>query len=135
MDYRKYGFKHIKQQYRWMSPDWIEQLVGVEQDKDVAMYISSILRDLTTPEDSRLESSTDNFDSIEDYVYNRLIFYNIPFEKDRVYAYLLASKAFFVLYEAYELCYNIDKAISIIKEMESNVKNAPIEYGDNGLPF
>ena len=135
MDYRKYGFKHIKQQYRWMSPDWIEQLVDVEQDKDVAMYISSILRDLTTPEDSRLESSTDNFDSIEDYVYNRLINYNIPFEKDKVYIYLLASKEYFAQHEAYELCYNIDKAISIIKEMESNVKNAPIEYGDNGLPF
>ncbi len=135
MDDRKYGLKHIKQQYRWMSPDWIEQLVSVEQDEDVAMYISSILRDLTTPEDSRLDSSTDNFDSIEDYVYNRLINYNIPFEKDKVYIYLLASKDYFAQHEAYELCYNIDKAISIIKEMESNVKNTPIEYGDDGLPF
>ena len=135
MDDRKYGFKHIKQQYRWMSPGWIEQLVGIEQDKDVTMFISSILRDLTTPEDSRLESSTDNFDSIEDYVYNRLVFNNIPFEKDKVYVYLLASKAFFVQHEAYELCYNIDKAINIIKEMVSNVKNAPIECGDDSLPF
>ncbi len=25
MDDRKYGFKHIKQQYRWMSPGWIEK--------------------------------------------------------------------------------------------------------------
>ncbi len=137
MDYRKYGFKHIKQQYRWMSPDWIEQLVGVEQDKEVAIHISSILRDLTTPEDSRFESSTDNFDSIEDYVYNRLNCYNITFEKDKVYVYLLASKAFFVQHEAYELCYNIDKAINIIKEMEYNINNAPIdiELDGDGLPF
>ncbi len=70
------------------------------------MYFSSILQDLTIPEVSRLESSTDNFDSIEEYVCNRLIFYNIPFENDKVYVYLLASKAFFVQHEAYELCYN-----------------------------
>jgi hypothetical protein len=135
MDDRKYGFKHIKQQYRWMSPGWIEKIVGIEQDKDVVMYFSSILQDLTIPEVSRLESSTDNFDSIEEYVCNRLIFYNIPFESDKVYVYLLASKAFFVQHEAYELCYNIDRAIEIIKEMESNVKNAPIECDGNGLPF
>jgi len=135
MDDRKYGFKHIKQQYRWMSPGWIDKIVGIEPDEDVVMHFSSILRDLTTPENSRLESSTDNFDSLEEYVCNRLVFYSIPFEKDKVYIYLLASKAFFVQHEAYELCYNIDRAIEIIKEMESNVKNASIEYGDNGLPF
>lgn len=135
MDDRKYGFKHIKQQYRWMSPGWIEKIVGIEQDKDVVMYFSSILQDLTIPEVSILESSTDNFDSIEEYVCNRLIFYNIPFENDKVYVYLLASKAFFVQHEAYELCYNIDRAIEIIKEMESSVKNAPIECDGNGLPF
>ncbi len=135
MDDRKYGFKHIKQQYRWMSPGWIENIVGIEPDENVVMHFSSILRDLTTPENSRLESSTDNFDSLEEYVCNRLVCYSIPFEKDKVYFYLLASKAFFVQHEAYELCYNIDRAIEIIKEMESNVKNAPIEYGDDGLPF
>lgn len=133
-DDRKYGFKHIKQQYRKLSLDWIEKLVRIEQDMDVAMYFSNLLRDLTSPEDSRLESSSENFDSIEEYVFNRLICYNIPFEEDKVYIFLLASKEFFTQHEAYELCYNINRAIEIIKEKES-VKNNPIEINESGLPF
>ena len=133
-DDREYGFKHIKQQYRKLSLDWIEKLVRIEQDKEVAMYLSNLLRDLTSPEDSRLESSSENFDSIEEYVFNRLICYNIPFEEDKVYVFLLASKEFFAQHEAYELCYNINRAIEIIKEKES-VKNNPIEINESGLPF
>lgn len=98
------------------------------------MYLSNLLRDLTSPEDSRLESSSENFDSIEEYVFNRLICYNIPFEEDKVYVFLLASKEFFAQHEAYELCYNINRAIEIIKEKES-VKNNPIEINESGLPF
>jgi hypothetical protein len=135
MDDRNYGFKHIKKQYRWMSPGWIEKIVRIEQDSDAAMYASAILRDLTTPEDSRLESSTDNFDSIESYVCNRLLCNNIPFEEDKVYILLLASKDFFAQHEAFELCYNIKRAIEIIKEMETGVKTAPIDISDDGIPF
>ena len=135
MDDRKYGFKHIKKQYRWMSPGWIDKLVRIEHDTDVIRHVSAILKDLTTPEDSRLESSTDNLDSIEDYVLNRLILHNIPFEEDKVYVFLLASKDFFAQHEAYELCYNINRAIEIIKEKEDGVKKASVEMNDGGLPF
>ena len=37
---RKYGFKHIKEEYRWMSPGWIERLIHEENDKEVADYVS-----------------------------------------------------------------------------------------------
>lgn len=43
MDDRKYGFKHIKQQYRWMSPGWIENIVGIEPDENVVMHLSSAI--------------------------------------------------------------------------------------------
>lgn len=85
VDDRKYGFKHIKKEYRWMSPGWIDRLVQEESDKEVSEYVSWMLKELTTPENSRLESSTDSFDSIESYVCNRLICYNIKFEEDKVY--------------------------------------------------
>jgi hypothetical protein len=42
---------------------------------------------------------------------------------------------FFAEHDAFELCYNIQKAINIIKEKESDVYNAPAELGEDGLPF
>ena len=135
IDDRKYGFKHIKKEYRWMSPDWIERLVREESDKEVSEYVSRMLKELTTPENSRLESSTDSFDSIEEYVSNRLICYGIKFEEDKVYYWLLKSMDFFAQHDAFELCYNIQKAIEIIKESESAVYDTPIESGEDGLPF
>lgn len=134
-DGRKYGFKHIKEEYKWMSPGWIEKLIHEENDKEVADYVSWMLKELTTPENSRLESSTDNMDSIEEYVSNRLIYRGITFEEDKVYYWLLKSIDFFAEHDAFELCYNIKKAIKIIKESEEAVNNAPVEYGDDGLPF
>lgn len=135
VDDRKYGFKHIKKEYRWMSPGWIDRLVQEESDKEVSEYVSWMLKELTTPENSRLESSTDSFDSIESYVCNRLICYNIKFEEDKVYFWLKKSMDFFAEHDAFELCYNIQKAINIIKKKESDVYNAPAELGEDGLPF
>lgn len=134
-DDRKYGFKHIKEEYRWMSPGWIDRLIKEEKDEDVAEYISWILKELTTPEKSRLESSTDNFDSLESYVFNRLLCYNIRFEEDEVYKWLLKSKDFFAQHDAFELCFNIQRAIEIIKKMEESALNPPIECDEDGLPF
>lgn len=135
VDDRKYGFKHIKKEYRWMSPGWIDRLIKEESDKEVSGYVSWMLQELTTPENSRLESSTDSFDSIEEYVCNRLICYGIPFEKDKVYFWLIKSMEFFAQHDAYELCYNIQKAIEIIKEKVPTVNNTPPELGEEGLPF
>ena len=135
VDDRKYGFKHIKKEYRWMAPDWIEKIIQEERDKEVSEYVSWMLQDLTTPENSRLESSTDSLDSIEEYVSNRLICYGIKFEDDKVYYWLLKSMDFFAKQDAFELCYNIQKAIDIIKESVSAINNVPTKLGEDGLPF
>ena len=94
-----------------------------------------MLKELTTPENSRLESSTDSFDSIEEYISNRLICNGIIFEEDKVYCRLLKSMDFFAKHDAFELCYNIQKAIEIIKDSVAAVNNAPVELGEDGLPF
>ncbi|MCQ2075875.1 MAG: hypothetical protein MJZ20_02400 [Bacteroidaceae bacterium] len=64
---RKYGFKHISKKYSWMTTGWIDELIKHESDEDVRNYVTWILTDLTTPEKSRLESSTDSFDCLEEY--------------------------------------------------------------------
>lgn len=135
VDDRKYGFKHIQKEYRWMSPGWIDKLIQEESNQDVSDYVSWMLQDLTTPEKSRLESSTESFDSIEGYVCNRLVANRIAFKDDKVYYWLLKSIDFFAQHDAFEFCYNIQRAIEIIKEKESAIKNAPIELGEDGLPF
>lgn len=136
MDERKYGFKHIAKEYSWMTPGWIEELLKHEPDEDVRYYIKAILEDLTNPEKSRLESSTDNFDSLEEYSYNRLLAYGINLEEDPVYEWLLVSKDFFAKNEAFELCYNIQKALDIIKRMiEGSADDEDIVLNDDGLPF
>ena len=119
-----------------MSPGWIDRLVQEESDKEVSEYVlMDAERINNSRENSRLESSTDSFDSIESYVCNRLICYNIKFEEDKVYFWLKKSMDFFAEHDAFELCYNIQKAINIIKEKESDVYNAPAELGEDGLPF
>lgn len=100
-----------------MTAGWIDELVKHEPDEEVKSFVTSILTDLTSPEKSRLESSTDLFDCLEEYSFNRLLAYNIRFEDDAVYHWLITSKDFFAKNEAFELCYNIQKAIDIIKKM------------------
>jgi len=56
---RNYGFKHISEEYKWITPDWIKELTKHEPDLEVRDYVTEILEDLTTPEKSRLVSSTD----------------------------------------------------------------------------
>ncbi len=135
-DLRNYGFKHIPQKYAWMTPGWIDKLIKHEPDEEVKNYITSILEDLTSPEKSRLESSTDNLDSLEDYSFNRLLANGSKLEFDKVYMWLLVSKEFFVEKEAYELCYNIQKAIEIIKRNIDDIEeNSNTQSSDDGLPF
>lgn len=126
---RKYGFKHIAKKYSWMTAGWIDELIKHESDEDVKNYVTWILTDLTAPDNSRLESSTDSFDCLEDYSFNRLLADNIRFEDDAVYHWLITSKDFFAKNEAFELCYNIQKAIDIIKKMSS--PQEPEELDDN----
>lgn len=137
-DNRHYGFKHIAKKYSWMTPGWIEELLKHEPDEDVRNHITSILTDLTTPEDSRLESSTDLFDSLEDYWFNRIMAYGKTLEDDAVYKWLLVSQDFFAKNEAYELCYNIQRAIEIIrKAIATSEQQAKIVLPNDGsgLPF
>ena len=135
-DVRKYGFKHIAKQYSWMTPGWIEELIQHESDEDVCYYVKEILTDLTTPEHSRLESSTDQFDCIEYYSYNRLLANGTKLEDDKVYKWLVISKDFFAKNEAYELCYNIQKAIDVVSaKLEADNKEEIIYNDKSDLPF
>ena len=136
---RHYGFKHIQPEYSWMTPGWIEELVKHEPDEEVRNHITDILEDLTCPEKSRLESPTDSFDSIEEYRFNRLLAYNIKLEDDPVYKWLLVSMGFFAKNEAFELCYNIQRAIEIVKEqlefIEKDAESRSRVTDENELPF
>jgi D-mannonate dehydratase len=135
-DDRKYGFKHIAKQYSWMTPGWIEELIKHEPDEDVCYFVKEILTDLTTPEDSRLESSTDLFDSIEDYSFNRLLANGTKLEDDKVYKWLVVSKDFFAKNEAYELCFNIQKAIDIVRtNLEACNNEGSVNNSADDLPF
>ena len=60
---RNYGFKHISEEYKWMTHNWTKELAKHEPDLEVRDYVTEILEDLTTPEKSRLVSSTDKFDA------------------------------------------------------------------------
>ena len=133
---RNYGFKHIQPEYSWMTPGWIEELVKHEPDEEVQNYVTEILTDLTTPEKSRLESPTDSLDCIDDYWINRLMANSTKFEDDAVYQWLVVSMDFFAKNEAYELCYNIQKTIEIIRKQLDFIENSPSEVNmHSDLPF
>lgn len=133
---RNYGFKHIQPEYSWMTLGWIEELVKHEPDEEVQNYVTDILTDLTTPEKSRLESPTDSLDCIEDYWINRLTANSTKFEDDAVYKWMIVSQDFFAKNDAFELCYNIQRFIEIIKRNLEAV-NSDTSYVDDGsgLPF
>lgn len=135
-DNRHYGFKHISADYSWMTPGWIEELVKHEPDEEVCSYVTDILTDLTTPEKSRLESPTDSLDCIEDYWINRLTANSTKFEDDAVYKWMIVSQDFFAKNDAFELSYNIQRFIEIVKEQLETV-NSDTPYVDDGsgLPF
>jgi len=107
---RNYGFKHISEEYKWMTHNWTKELAKHEPDLEVRDYVTEILEDLTTPEKSRLVSSTDIMTSID----------------------------FFAKNDAFELCYNIQKAIEIIRKFiaDSEKNHAePVAIDSYGLPF
>ena len=92
---RNYGFKHISEEYKWMTPGWIKELTKHEPDYEVREYVTEILEDLTTPEKSRLVSSTDKFDCLEEYWFNRIAAYEKKLEDDEVYKWLMTSMDFY----------------------------------------
>ena len=115
---RHYGFKHVDEKYRKEALKVIEEIRDFEDDDEVYDRVSFLLRELSCPEESRLESCCDSMDSIEDYYINRLSFFGGEFEDDKVYKWLDELLKYFTDIEAYELCYNIKRAIEIIKEMK-----------------
>ena len=135
---RNYGFKHISEEYKWMTPGWIKELTKHEPDYEVREYVTEILEDLTTPEKSRLVSSTDKFDSLEEYWFNRIAAYEKKLEDDEVYKWLMTSMDFYAKNDAFELCYNIQKAIEIIKKLIADSEKdraEPVAVDSDGLPF
>ena len=124
---RHYGFKHIQPE------------VKHEPDEEVRNHITEILEDLTNPEKSRLESPTDKFDCLEEYWFNRIEAYNgKKLEDDKVYKLLMVSMDFFAKNDAFELCYNIQKAIEVIKRFIANSEKGhaePVADDGSGLPF
>ena len=135
---RNYGFKHISEEYKWMTPGWIKELIKHEPDYEVREYVTEILEDLTTPEKSRLVSSTDKFDCLEEYWFNRIAAYEKKLEDDEVYKWLMTSIDFFAKNDAFELCYNIQKAIEIIRKFIADSEKdhtEPVTVDSYGLPF
>ena len=135
---RNYGFKHISEEYKWMTHNWTKELAKHEPDLEVRDYVTEILEDLTTPEKSRLVSSTDKFDCLEEYWFNRIAAYEKKLEDDEVYKWLMTSIDFFAKNDAFELCYNIQKAIEIIRKFiaDSEKNHAePVAIDSYGLPF
>ena len=135
---RNYGFKHISEEYKWITPDWIKELTKHEPDLEVRNYVTEILEDLTTPEKSRLVSSTDKFDCLEEYWFKRIAAYEKKLEDDEVYKWLMTSIDFFAKNDAFELCYNIQKAIEIIKKFIADGEKdhtEPVTVDSYGLPF
>ena len=135
---RNYGFKHISEEYKWMTPGWIKELIKHEPDYEVREYVTEILEDLTTSEKSRLVSSTDKFDSLEEYWFNRIAAYEKKLEDDEVYKWLMTSMDFYAKNDAFELCYNIQKAIEIIKKLIADSEKdraEPVVVDSDGLPF
>ena len=121
-----------------MTPNWTKELAKHEPDLEVRDYVTEILEDLTTPEKSRLMSSTDKFDCLEEYRFNRIAAYGKKLEDDEVYKWLMTSIDFFAKNDAFELCYNIQKAIEIIRKFiaDSEKDHAePIAVDSYGLPF
>ena len=136
---RHYGFKHIQPEYSWMTPGWIEELVKHEPDEEVRNHITVILEDLTNPEKSRLESPTDKFDCLEEYWFNRIeANCGKKLEDDEVFKWLMVSMDFFAKNDAFELCYNIQKAIEIIRRFIAYSEKhhaEPVVDDGSGLPF
>lgn len=135
---RNYGFKHISEEYKWMTPGWIKELTKHEPDYEVREYVTEILEDLTTPEKSRLVSSTDKFDCLEEYWFNRIAAYEKKLEDDEVYQWLMASMDFYAKNDAFELCYNIQKAIEVIRKFIADSEKdraEPVAVDSDGLPF
>ena len=136
---RNYGFKHISEEYKWMTPNWTKELAKHEPDLEVRDYVTEILEDLTTPEKSRLESSTEKFDSLEEFWFNRIeACYGKELEDDEVYKWLMVSMDFFAKNDAFELCYNIQKAIEIIRRFIAYSEKhhaEPVVDDGSGLPF
>ena len=121
-----------------MTHNWTKELAKHEPDLEVRDYVTEILEDLTTPEKSRLMSSTDKFDCLEEYWFNRIAAYEKKLEDDEVYKWLMTSIDFFAKNDAFELCYNIQKAIEIIRKFiaDSEKNHAePIAVDSYGLPF
>ena len=121
-------FQHFKN----MSKDNNERHYGFK-------HIQPELEDLTNPEKSRLESPTDKFDCLEEYWFNRIEAYNgKKLEDDKVYKWLMVSMDFFAKNDAFELCYNIQKAIEVIKRFIANSEKGhaePVADDGSGLPF
>ena len=106
---RNYGFKPISEEYKWMTPGWIKELTKHEPDYD-----------------------------LEEYWFNRIAAYEKKLEDDEVYKWLMTSMDFYAKNDAFELCYNIQKAIEIIKKLIADSEKdraEPVAVDSDGLPF
>lgn len=121
---RNYNFKHIPLKHHELCHAWIKELEMHEEDFEARIYAVDLLSASVKPESSRLESQTDLFDEIEDYVFNRLTAYNIKPEEDAVFKLLMQSMKAYEKCEMYEMCFNIQEAINEIKHLFCNWENS-----------
>lgn len=128
---RNYGFKRVPKEHIRIVHEMIELLKKHKPSEEVYIYVSEILNELASPEISRLESQTDNFDSLEDYYVNRILAYNIKPEEDEVTEWLVVARTLSKKMEMYEMCYNIQRAIDLVKDwLDEREQNARKELDE-----
>lgn len=114
-DNRNYGLKTVPEESKWMTPSVFGEILKYEHRGTVCEYLKWILNDLTTPAGTRLVSDCDSLDCLEDYWINQLCANGTKLYIDPVYHWLLVAKDFFEEHKNYEMCHNINVAISYFK--------------------
>ena len=120
-------------------PVYFQHFKNMSKDNNERHYGFKHIQPETNPEKSRLESPTDKFDCLEEYWFSRIEAYNgKKLEDDKVYKWLMVSMDFFAKNDAFELCYNIQKAIEVIRRFIANSEKGhaePVADDGSGLPF
>ena len=106
-------------------------------DKDVRKYgFKHIAKQYSWMTPGWIEELIQHESDEEYYSYNRLLANGTKLEDDKVYKWLVISKDFFAKNEAYELCYNIQKAIDVVRaKLEADNKEEIIYNDKSDLPF
>lgn len=108
---RNYGMMSVPPAYRKRAMVWSSWAAVRHLNEEERVHFLRIIDELSDPEHSRLTSNTDNFDCLEMYYYDYILSYNKRLKNDAVYGLLTTAIRVFADYEAYEICFNIRRAL------------------------